>query len=173
MNDPLHLIKLIFTSPERTYLEERGWSYLGSQTGYIESTEAKVAIHYYEKDGNAKTTKAAVRAQVTMDNGDWKKTYLPGGFPPDIAGLDVSDGRKLQLVWQRSGLCIRCGKLRYPKSKAFCLRHLVWKREKERKRHGFMARHNSMSYKAEEEVFGRSEFTPNDSDKTADKQDQS
>lgn len=59
----------------------------------------------------------------------------PIKIPEDIEALPVSRQRKIQMVWQRDGRCITCGRLRKD-SAQYCPKHRAMVRERQRARNG-------------------------------------
>ena len=67
----------------------------------------------------------------------------------EFANLPVSSQRKTQLRYQRDGLCVICGQPRCSSQHYYCLKHLIAKRERQRKYVGSIKRNCSKSYQLE------------------------
>lgn len=92
----------------------------------------------------------AVRAKQSP--GKRQKTV---DIPDDIATLAVSRQRKIQLAWERLGLCRICGRPRDSNSATYCTGHAIKQREGQRKRRspGSKVRYfGAASYRSEFEV---------------------
>lgn len=74
-------------------------------------------------------------------------------IPEDIEALSVSKQYKLQLAWQRMGLCRSCGREPIDEASAnYCTYHHKLRREAQRRKHGSMRRNlGCVSYTTEQQ----------------------
>jgi len=76
----------------------------------------------------------------------YSRVEMPKKIKDEFTGLSVSRQRKYQLRMRRARRCIICGEPAV--GKVFCLRHMVKKREKGRKRIGARKRlKGALSYR--------------------------
>jgi len=89
---------------------------------------------------------AAAREIAKQHGGFLRKIEIPA----DVATMDLSRQRKLQIAWKRLGLCIQCGRERDPNSSNYCTRDMIASRERQRARLGCQRRNKgAKSYSGE------------------------
>jgi len=118
------LITLEFHSPNREFLESRGWTYKGSakmpsSPGFVMERYR----HYFGKGAQLLLADEATMFEVTPTL--TTRSYIDA----DIQALNVSKTRKYQLMWARQGRCVACGGELEDKTKRRCSKHLTTRKK--------------------------------------------
>ena len=155
MRKPNPVVQVSFQSHDRTFLESKGWAYIGSKTLYHKRKASY--RHLYSKDNPLLlySTREAIQLEIQNPN-KWSRKN-PVHIPASVQALNVSRQRKLQIVWKLSGCCVTCGVKRElidgkEVSKQRCLKHLVMLRPKQRERNRIRMALEGKTYKVTGQV---------------------
>ncbi len=129
-----NLTPLEYRSPNREFLEARGWTYRGSVK--IESDPAFTLeryTHYFAKGNKLLPLGEATAFEVLPQPRNRSDRPRGSRIDPDVQAMPLSRSRKYQIMWNREGRCMSCGNVLDKESRVFCTYHLERRRMKAKK----------------------------------------